>query len=199
MENFVSEYGTGNSIPEPPKFVPYTGEQDESSSSAVPTHPARFSRKSKRAAPAYQLGSDRQAASPQPQTQPPAPTSDPRPEPTRGGSSRAPPQQSSQSNGIQLNDSGPSASPYNYQPTPSPAQNPRQNNPDTQPPATYNNTLAPERSATLRRVSQPLPEQPQSQPHDMAGDPSPTPPTNETGGILFYGKHFLFASARDAN
>ncbi|KII95508.1 hypothetical protein PLICRDRAFT_48462 [Plicaturopsis crispa FD-325 SS-3] len=52
MENFVRDYGTGNSIPDPPAFVNYTTPDAVSSASTRPTtHPAMFSRVSQRPAP----------------------------------------------------------------------------------------------------------------------------------------------------
>lgn len=66
VENFVEEYGTGNAIPDPPIFIPYTDGPDASpsggSSSSPPprsavspptTHLATFTRVSTRPAPTY--------------------------------------------------------------------------------------------------------------------------------------------------
>jgi len=54
VAHFVSDYGTGNLIPEPRSFVPFNGKDMPSSSSTTPpTHPANFIRISNRTAAAY--------------------------------------------------------------------------------------------------------------------------------------------------
>lgn len=84
------EYGTGNSIPDPPVFVPYPGQQPDSASSHSNTsnsnskttpgsRPAQFVRASARPAPAYQTDQDGLVQSPEVQAQAPA-----QPAPTRG-------------------------------------------------------------------------------------------------------------------
>ncbi|TFK50867.1 hypothetical protein OE88DRAFT_1680736 [Heliocybe sulcata] len=51
MENFVRDYGTGPSIPEPPQFINYTDPDAVMNSSSRPTsHTARFTRASQRRA-----------------------------------------------------------------------------------------------------------------------------------------------------
>lgn len=62
MENFVRDYGTGSSIPEPPPFINYTDPDAVMNSSSRPvSHPARFTRSTQRRA------GQQQAPPPQPE------------------------------------------------------------------------------------------------------------------------------------
>ncbi|KAF9075489.1 hypothetical protein BDP27DRAFT_1212478 [Rhodocollybia butyracea] len=72
IEAFVQEYGTGNSIPNPPDFVPYSGSTNANGSTpslvgsvtatAVSTRPANYARKSRKPFPAYTPAASANAA-----------------------------------------------------------------------------------------------------------------------------------------
>lgn len=70
VENFVHEYGTGNSVPDPPEFVQYDGKTEQP---APTSHAARFIRKTRRNRPHVPVGT------PPPQD-PPPPAPAPNPE-----------------------------------------------------------------------------------------------------------------------
>ncbi|KAF8885995.1 hypothetical protein BD779DRAFT_1625039 [Infundibulicybe gibba] len=66
VENFVHEYGTGSSIPDPPALAPYSGTPGSRPSPSAPkTRPANFVRASRRPAPAYPTSVNGQAEQPQ--------------------------------------------------------------------------------------------------------------------------------------
>ncbi|KAJ7198479.1 SH3 domain-containing protein [Mycena pura] len=87
VENFVHEYGTGSSIPDPPNFVPYPGQQPDGSSRQPPgKRPAQFVRASARPAPVYQTDVDaRPGQSVSPVAASPTPAPAPAPSPRING------------------------------------------------------------------------------------------------------------------
>ncbi|KAJ6534033.1 hypothetical protein DFH09DRAFT_123598 [Mycena vulgaris] len=171
VEHFVQEYGTGNSIPDPPTFVPYPEQQpDGSSSKPTPgSRPAQFARASARPAPAYQND---------PQT------------PNLNGGGEPPVRSDTQS------DAGSTRGEYQERGAVDPAvvrtngtaqlANPPK--PEQRPPPS---TWQPEPEHPPKRLSAPLPPQPQMQTpyQDNPTNRAPTPPQEEVGGrILFYVK-----------
>ncbi|KAJ7496597.1 SH3 domain-containing protein [Mycena latifolia] len=187
VENFVQEYGTGNSIPDPPVFVPYPEQQSDGSSSkqAPGSRPAQFVRASARPpAPAYPT--DQQTPNPEPpvrsDTQSDAGS-------TRGdyqaGSTRGE-YQPPASTRTEYQDRGavdPQVIRTNgtaqiVNSAPKPEQRP--------PPSTWQ----PEPEQPPRRLSAPLPPQPPTQTYqETPNNRAPTPPQEEVGGrILFYVK-----------
>ncbi|KAJ7935382.1 SH3 domain-containing protein [Mycena leptocephala] len=172
VENFVQEYGTGNSIPDPPVFVPYPGQQPDSSPSnskpTLGTRPANFVRASARPAPAYQTDQDAVAQSP-PEPQPPRSTE------------RADSQSDAGSTRGEYQDRG--------LVDPAVARAPNGThvvNNSQAPPSTWQ----PEPELPPRRLSAPLPPQPPQQTpyQDNPTNRAPTPPPDEGGRILFYVK-----------
>ncbi|KAJ7125402.1 SH3 domain-containing protein [Mycena epipterygia] len=182
VENFVQEYGTGNSIPDPPVFVPYPGQQPDASSKSTPgTRPAQFVRSSARPAPAYQTESET----------PNLAVSSPE-QPARSVDRVDPPDTQSQSDaastrGAKYEDRGGAIDPavvhtngtaHMVNNVPKPAQPP--------PPSTWQQ---PEPQPP-KRMSAPLPPQPPSQTayQETPENRAPTPPPDEGGRILFYVK-----------
>jgi hypothetical protein len=191
VENFVQEYGTGNSIPDPPVFVPYPGQQPDSSPSnskpTLGTRPANFVRASARPAPAYQTDQDAVAQSP-PEPQPPRSTERADSQ-SDAGSTRGEyqdrglvdPAVARAPNGTHVVNN--SVSNGNVTSAPKPTQ------PQQAPPSTWQ----PEPELPPRRLSAPLPPQPPQQTpyQDNPTNRAPTPPPDEGGRILFYGMYPL--------
>lgn len=209
VENFVTDYGTGNTISDPQTFTPYNAQDSSANNPPAPSsRPAEFVRVSRRAAPSYQTPPNdhyhREDAPPEE----PAPVAR-QPEVNGHGSPQ------SQSAQAWHEPSSPQAAarhspttqqhPHNH-PTrgrdDSPATSNRSQQPPTGPPSIppppapepYVAPPAVSRSSSPRRqqrVSQPLPtpgHQYRHQDHPpMPTPPPPPPPTEETGGILFYG------------
>ncbi|KAJ6497415.1 SH3 domain-containing protein [Mycena sanguinolenta] len=201
VENFVQEYGTGNSIPDPPVFVPYPEQQPDSSSNSKSTpgsRPAQFVRASARPAPAYPDQDPAAAASPEPPAQTP-------PQPTRSTPERVDSQSDAGStrneyvdrshvdpavtrapNGNHIVNPTPNGATTNGIVSSYPSPRPPQQQPP--PPSTWQTEL--EAQPLSRRVSGPLPPQPptQSPYQETPQNRAPTPPPDEGGRILFYVK-----------
>ncbi|KAJ7099342.1 SH3 domain-containing protein [Mycena belliarum] len=169
VENFVQEYGTGNSIPDPPVFVPYPEQQpDGSSANPTPTYrPAKFVRASARPAPAYPT--DQHAPVPEPPVRQDTQSD--------AGSTRDYQDRSNVDPAVipHLNGSGTATL---VDSAPQHEQRP--------PPSTWN----PEPDRPPKRMSAPLPPQPPTQTYqENPNNRAPTPPQEEVGGrILFYVK-----------
>ncbi|KAJ7799960.1 SH3 domain-containing protein [Mycena olivaceomarginata] len=202
VENFVLEYGTGNSIPDPPVFVPYPGQQPDSASSHSNTsnsnskttpgsRPAQFVRASARPAPAYQTDQDGLVQSPESQSQLDADAGS-----LRGGGGadyvergQVDPAVGRGPNGTHVvnasvasvngNGNGYAAGSNGVNNTTRTVQQP--------PPSTWQ--PEPEQAAP-KRLSAPLPPMPQTQTpyQDNPPNRAPTPPPDEGGRILFYVK-----------
>ncbi|KAJ6631366.1 SH3 domain-containing protein [Mycena sp. CBHHK59/15] len=183
VENFVQEYGTGNSIPDPPVFVPYPGQQLDSSSKSKPgTRPAQFVRASARPAPAYQN---------EPET-PNLAASSPE-QPSRNGNDRVDAQSQSDAgsmrgtdrSGDRDRDRGDDRVDPSMRVNGTTSVNNTSRTLQQPPPSTY---LPVESEPEPRRISQPLPPQPPSQTPYQNQNRAPTPPLDEGGRILFYVK-----------
>ncbi|KAJ7478612.1 SH3 domain-containing protein [Mycena galericulata] len=182
VENFVHEYGTGNSIPDPPVFVPYPGQQPDASSKQTPgTRPAQFVRASARPAPAYQTDpgtTNPNASAPSPEQ--PARSTDrvDTPSQSDAGSTRGGTYQERGMVDPQVVLTNGSAHVQHVNNTTKTVQQP--------PPSTWQ--PEPEQApAAPRRLSAPLPPQPPTQtPYQEPR--APTPPQEEGGRILFYVK-----------
>ncbi|KAJ7750126.1 SH3 domain-containing protein [Mycena maculata] len=173
VENFVQEYGTGNSIPDPPVFVPYPGQQPDASAKQTPgTRPAQFVRASARPAPAYQTEPETPNLNMSPeQPTPPDAQSQSDAGSTRGGGG-AYTDRGSVDPAVVVNGTGAAHVVNNTTRT---TQQP--------PPSTWQ----PEPEQPPRRLSAPLPPQPPTQtPYQEPR--APTPPPDEGGRILFYVK-----------
>ncbi|KAJ7672110.1 hypothetical protein B0H17DRAFT_1084485 [Mycena rosella] len=176
VENFVQEYGTGNSIPDPPIFVPYPGQQPDGSSSkpTVGSRPAEFVRASARPAPEYQK--DVQTPNLNIVAEPPV-RNDTQ---SDAGSTRGDYTERSAIDPAVVRTNGTA---HMVNSPPQPEQRP--------PPSTWQQ---PEPEQLPRRLSAPLPPQPPSQtPYQDNPNPNnraPTPPPQEEvgGRILFYVK-----------
>ncbi|KAK7057780.1 SH3-domain-containing protein [Favolaschia claudopus] len=187
VENFVQEYGTGNSIPEPPVFVPYNGQQSESPSKQTPgSRPAEFIRASARPAPAY------------PEQDPVVPTQPPEPQPQA-----QPTRSTDRLDSRSQSDSASTRGEYVDNSVVDPGRpQPNGTHPtvngngasrtaqQTPPPAAWQSEPEPPVQRQRPRDSVPLPPQPTSQHPDMPGNNNraPTPPPDEGGRILFYVK-----------
>ncbi|KAF7350895.1 SH3-domain-containing protein [Mycena sanguinolenta] len=210
VENFVQEYGTGNSIPDPPVFVPYPGQQPDSSSNSKPTpgsRPAQFVRASARPAPAYPDQDPAATASPEPPAQA---LPQPQAQPTRSTPERVDSQSDAGSTRAEYVDRSQVDPAVTRAPNGNHVVNPtaHANGPTTNGVVTSNASPRPAQqpppstwqvepveqqqpSNLTRRVSGPLPPQPPTQaPYQ---DPpqqlrAPTPPPDEGGRILFYVK-----------
>ncbi|KAJ7645940.1 SH3 domain-containing protein [Mycena polygramma] len=197
VENFVQEYGTGNAIPDPPVFVPYPGQQPDSSSKSSPgTRPANFVRASARPAPAYQTDQEVVPSVPEPA---PAPAAAPFRSAERAdsqsetGSTRETASTRGEYQDRGLVDPAVSRAPngthvVNNNSSSNVSTNGVTSNPPRPPPPS---TWQPSEPAELsRRTSQPLPPQPQqSTPYqENPTNRAPTPPPDDGGRILFYVK-----------
>ncbi|KAJ7072907.1 SH3 domain-containing protein [Mycena amicta] len=189
VENFVHEYGTGNSIPDPPVFVPYVGEQPDSSSRQVPgSRPANFGRASARPSAAYLTSNDAAGQSQSPDPQPAlqrvdTPVQSEDAGSVRGGSSRdeyvdrsiIDPAVGRAPNGTPIIVNGNSGRPVPQQSPP----------PQQAPPSTWQQQQP---EPQERRLSAPLPPQPTQGPYHEPPR-APTPQPQEDGGrVLFYVK-----------
>lgn len=143
IENFVNEYGTGNTVTLTPAFEP---QSDPTTEPKPVIKLAEFSRTRKTGQQRRPLMANSIIVS------------------------------TTSTNGTSSGPSTSAAPPPTQAPPP-----PKQQN---------KNLLPPSRSGTIRRSSQPLPEQPVIQGRDPV--PSPRPPEHLGGGILFYGTRFDF-------
>ncbi|KAJ7133722.1 SH3 domain-containing protein [Mycena crocata] len=187
VENFVQEYGTGNSIPDPPVFVPYPGQQPDSSSKPTPgTRPAQFVRASARPAPAYQTDQDA-AILP---TEPPArnPERNDSQSQSDAGSMRGEYQDRGAAGGTrgEYQDRGAVDPAVVRAPNGTHVVNNTTKTVQQPPPSTWQ----PEPEAPPKRLSAPLPPQPPQQTpyQENPTNRAPTPPPDEGGRILFYVK-----------
>ncbi|KAF7290061.1 SH3-domain-containing protein [Mycena chlorophos] len=189
VENFVNEYGTGNSIPDPPVFVPYPGQQPDGSSRQVPgSRPATFVRASARPIPQYQNDDQPQQ---QPQTpEPPLPSL---PVDTPPEEAPAPPRPSASSSRDEYIDRSIVDPAVGRAPNGTPMMNgsttngrviPQQTPPPTQPPPSTWQAQQPQEPD--RRLSAPLPPQPTY--HEPPRVPTPPPQQDPAGTVLFYVK-----------
>ncbi|KAJ7252427.1 SH3 domain-containing protein [Mycena haematopus] len=203
VENFVQEYGTGNSIPDPPVFVPYPGQQPDSGSNSKPTpgsRPAQFVRASARPAPAYPDQDPGGVASPEPSFQAPSQLARSTPERLDSQSDAGSLRGEYQDRG-QVDPAVTRAPNGNHVVNPtvntnSPITNgvvnsnasPRTVQQQPPPPSTWQ--AEPAEQPPSRRVSAPLPPQPPSQTpyQENPQNRAPTPPPDEGGRILFYVK-----------
>ncbi|KAJ7188987.1 SH3 domain-containing protein [Mycena filopes] len=187
VENFVQEYGTGNSIPDPPVFVPYPGQQPDPAAKTTPgSRPAEFVRASARPAPAYPSEQEAAASPEQPAQQPQRADTMSDAGSTRGAGAAADyqdrglvdPAVSRAPNGTHVVNPPANAVTTNGNGAPRAPQQP--------PPSTWQ----PEPAEQPRRLSAPLPPQPPSQTpyQDNPPNRAPTPPPDEGGRILFYVK-----------
>ncbi|KAF7362475.1 SH3-domain-containing protein [Mycena venus] len=191
VENFVQEYGTGNSIPDPPVFVPAGQNPDSSSNSkqAPGSRPAQFVRASARPAPAYPE-QDAVVATQQPE---------PQPQSTRS-TERVDSQSDTGSTRGEYQDRGQVDPAVTRAPNGTHAVNVNGNSNNSngsvnnttktvqQPPPS---TWQPEpEQPQPRRLSAPLPPQPPTQTpyQENPTNRAPTPPPDEGGRILFYVK-----------
>ncbi|CAK5266105.1 unnamed protein product [Mycena citricolor] len=208
IENFVEEYGTGNSIPDPPVFVPYPSQQPDSSSRpTTSSRTAEFERASVRPVPAY--GADQDPLSPSLVAEQIIPTAIVAAAAPIRATDRADSQSQSdagsmrgeyQDRGIvdpmltrSPNGSANVTRPMQASPVVQPTQPPPPAPPQVQPqqpiqppPTSYQQ---PDPEVTLsRRASGPLPPQPSVLPYNSPPVRAPTPQPEESGRILFYVK-----------
>ncbi|KAF7289213.1 SH3-domain-containing protein [Mycena indigotica] len=194
VENFVHEYGTGNSIPDPPVFVPYRDQQPDGSSRQVPgSRPANFKRASARPT----ASNDRAAESSQ--------RADPSPPQAQqediGSSSRSgsrvdeyvdrsivDPAVGRAPNGtpVMVNGSGSGSGSGRSQ------QQQQQQQPSLHPQQPPPSTWQPPSEPQERRLSAPLPQPTQGSYHEPPRAPTPPPQEPNGGGaggsVLFYVK-----------
>ncbi|KAF8058716.1 SH3 domain-containing protein [Lyophyllum atratum] len=211
VENFVSDYGTGNVISDPATFIPYNARDGSAPSEPMPVRrPATFTRITRRAAPTYhnqpglqdtaedlphhQVVNGHEPASPESPTpsmwnrqpvvtQPQPPPQQQQQQQGYPGRGREDNNGASYSTQQLLN--GPLGAPPSMTPPPAPQQPPPQ--PPYVPPPVATRSSSPRRN----RVSGPLPtpgQQYRLEEQPPMPTPPPPPPMQETGGILFYVK-----------
>lgn len=213
LVHFVTDYGTGNSISDPPPFIPYDVQDPASTSQSVgATRPADFTRVSRKVGPTYQ--SSQQDLREQ-QTQSEAPHADPVQVNGRAGSpnlayiqprpeavsqqpsvsNQSPPNQQQplqlSSRSDSRDDGAVPTSNWSQPPTGPPSMAPPPPPPAevyVAPPPTVSRPPSPRR---VQRASQPLPipqlSQRQQDHPPMPNLPPPAPPSQMDSGILFYG------------